>query len=67
MVTCLGGWVLSQMDVAGSIAAKGRDQGRHASRAVNSLKVSQTHPAGDVVSIQWPGGAGREHLCLGAP
>ena len=46
-----GGWVLSQMDVAGSIAAKAVTKGRHATVAVNSMKFLKPIHAGDVVSI----------------
>jgi len=46
-----GGWVLSQMDIAGGIMAARRSQGRVATVAVDSMTFKQPIKVGDVVSI----------------
>jgi len=46
-----GGWVLSQMDIAGGIVAARRAQGRVATVAVNAMKFHQPIRVGDLVSI----------------
>ncbi len=46
-----GGWVLSQMDIAGGIVAARRSQGRVATVAVDSMTFKQPIKVGDVVSI----------------
>jgi len=46
-----GGWVLSQMDIAGGIVAAQRASGRVATVAVNAMKFHQPIRVGDLVSI----------------
>jgi acyl-CoA thioesterase YciA len=46
-----GGWVLSQMDIAGSIAAVERAGGRVATVAVEAMTFHQPIKVGDIVSI----------------
>lgn len=46
-----GGWVLSQMDLAGAAVAKERAQGPVATVAVNSMKFHRPIEVGDLVSI----------------
>ncbi len=46
-----GGWVLSQMDIAGGIMAARRAKGRVATVAVDSMTFKQPIKVGDVVSI----------------
>lgn len=46
-----GGWVLSQMDIAGGIVAARQAQGRVATVAVNAMKFHQPIRVGDLVSI----------------
>ena len=46
-----GGWVMSQVDVAGSIPASRRARGRVATVAVNSFVFKQPVLIGDVVSF----------------
>jgi len=46
-----GGWVLSQMDVAGGILAFRRAQGRVVTVAVDAMQFHQPIRVGDVVSI----------------
>lgn len=46
-----GGWVLSQMDVAGGIVAARRAQGRVVTVAINAMTFHQPIRVGDVVSI----------------
>ena len=46
-----GGWVMSQVDIAGSIAAIRRARGRVATIAVNSFVFRQPVLVGDVVSF----------------
>src|SRR5690606_2682065 len=46
-----GGWVLSQMDIAGGIVAARRAQGRVATVAVDAMTFHQPIKVGDVVSI----------------
>lgn len=46
-----GGWVMSQVDVAGSIPAISRARGRVATVAVNSFVFKQPLFLGDVVSF----------------
>ena len=44
-----GGWILSQMDIAGGILAKEVAQGRTVTVAVNSMKFIQPVSVGDIV------------------
>jgi acyl-CoA thioesterase YciA len=46
-----GGWVMSQVDIAGSIPAIRRARGRVATVAVNSFVFRQPVMVGDVVSL----------------
>lgn len=46
-----GGWVMSQVDIAGSIPASRRARGRVATVAVNSFVFKQPVHIGDVVSF----------------
>ena len=46
-----GGWIMSQVDIAGSIAAVRIAQGRVATVAVNSFQFKQPVLVGDVVSF----------------
>jgi len=46
-----GGWVMAQVDVAGSIPALRRARGRIATVAVNSFLFKQPISVGDVVSF----------------
>ena len=46
-----GGWVMSQVDIAGSIPASVRARGRVATVAVNSFVFKQPVMIGDVVSF----------------
>jgi acyl-CoA thioesterase YciA len=46
-----GGWVMSQVDIAGSIPAIRRARGRVATVAVNSFVFKQSVMVGDVVSF----------------
>ncbi len=45
-----GGWILSQVDIAGSIAAIQRARGRVATVAVNSVEFHEPVFVGDIVS-----------------
>jgi acyl-CoA thioesterase YciA len=46
-----GGWVMSQMDIAGGIVASRRAQGRVATVAVTAMRFHQPIQVGDVVTI----------------
>lgn len=46
-----GGWVLSQMDIAGGIAAGERAQGRVATVAVNAMSFIRPVNVGDVLCV----------------
>ena len=46
-----GGWVLSQMDVAGGIVAARRAQGRVATVAISDMTFHEPIKVGDVVTI----------------
>ena len=46
-----GGWVMAQVDIAGSIPALRRARGRVATVAVNSFQFKQAVSVGDVVSF----------------
>ena len=46
-----GGWVLSQMDIAGGIVAARRAQGRVVTVAVDAMTFHQPIKVGDIVSI----------------
>jgi acyl-CoA thioesterase YciA len=46
-----GGWVMSQVDIAGSIPAIRRARGRVATVAVNSFVFRQAVMVGDIVSL----------------
>lgn len=46
-----GGWVLSQMDIAGGISAGTRAQGRVATVAVDAMKFIRPVRVGDVLCI----------------
>jgi len=45
-----GGWIMSQVDIAGSIAAYRRAQGRVVTVAVDSLQFHQPVLVGDLIS-----------------
>jgi len=49
--TIFGGWVMSQVDVAGSVAAWERAQGRIVTVAVNSFVFKEPVFVGDLVSF----------------
>jgi len=44
-----GGWILSQMDIAGGILAKEESQGRVVTIAVNAMKFIRPVRVGDIV------------------
>lgn len=46
-----GGWVLSQMDIAGGIAAGQRAQGRVATVAINAMSFIRPVNVGDVLCV----------------
>ena len=46
-----GGWVLSQMDIAGGVAASRIAQGRTVTVAVEAMKFHRPVAVGDVVSL----------------
>jgi len=46
-----GGWVMSQVDIAGGFAAMQRARGRIATVAVNAFQFKQPISVGDVVSF----------------
>lgn len=46
-----GGWVLSQMDIAGGIAAGQRAQGRVATIAIEAMKFIKPVHVGDVLCV----------------
>ena len=46
-----GGWIMSQVDIAGSVPASRRARGRTATVAVNSFVFKQPVLVGDVVSF----------------
>lgn len=46
-----GGWIMSQVDVGGSVAASRRAHGRVATVAVNSFTFAQPVFVGDLISI----------------
>ena len=46
-----GGWVLSQMDIAGGIVSGARARGRVATVAVDAMKFIRPVKVGDVLSI----------------
>ncbi len=46
-----GGWIMAQVDIAGSIPAMRRAQGRVATVAVNSFRFRKPVFVGDVVSL----------------
>jgi acyl-CoA thioesterase YciA len=46
-----GGWIMAQVDIAGSIPAIRRAKGRVATVAVNSFQFKQPVLVGDVVSL----------------
>ena len=46
-----GGWVMAQVDIAGSIPALRRARGRVATVAVNAFRFKQPISVGDVVSF----------------
>lgn len=45
-----GGWIMSQVDIAGSIAAMGRAQGRVVTVAVNAFQFKNPVFVGDLIS-----------------
>lgn len=60
-----GGWVLSQMDIAGGIVAGARAQGRVATVAVDAMKFIRPVKVGDVLCIYVKvGRIGRTSLAL---
>lgn len=46
-----GGWIMSQVDIGGSVVASRRAQGRIATIAVNSFTFAQPVFVGDLVSV----------------
>ena len=46
-----GGWVLSQMDIAGGVLASDRAQGRVVTVAIEAMRFHQPIAVGDVVSL----------------
>ncbi len=46
-----GGWVLSQMDIAGGLVSAKRAQGRVATVAVNAMKFIRPVKVGDILCI----------------
>jgi acyl-CoA thioesterase YciA len=46
-----GGWIMSQVDIAGSVPAARRERGRIATFAVNSFVFKQPVRVGDLVSF----------------
>ena len=46
-----GGWVLSQMDIAGGTIAARRSQGRVATVAIDAMTFKRPIAVGDIVSI----------------
>ena len=44
-----GGWLLSQMDIAGGLAAKGRSHSRIATVAIESMSFHQAVRVGEIV------------------
>jgi len=46
-----GGWIMSQVDIAGSVPAARRARGRTATVAVNSFAFKQPVLVGDLVSL----------------
>jgi acyl-CoA thioesterase YciA len=46
-----GGWIMSQVDIAGAIAAMHRARGRVVTVAVNSFTFKQPVSVGDIVSF----------------
>ena len=46
-----GGWIMSQIDIAGAVAAHKRAQGRVVTVAVNSIQFHQPVFVGDMVSF----------------
>ncbi|OYX42135.1 MAG: acyl-CoA thioesterase [Rhodobacterales bacterium 32-67-9] len=60
-----GGWVLSQMDIAGGIVAGARAKGRVATVAVDAMKFIRPVKVGDVLCIYVTiGRIGRTSLAL---
>jgi acyl-CoA thioesterase YciA len=60
-----GGWVLSQMDVAGGIVAYRRAQGRVVTVGVNAMTFHQPIRVGDVVAIYaWVKKVGRTSIAV---
>ena len=57
-----GGWVLSQMDLAGGAVAAQRAGGRVATVAVTAMTFHRPVLVGDEVSCYRRGGPGRPHL-----
>ena len=57
-----GGWVMAQVDIAGSIPALTRARGRVVTVAVNSFVFKQPLFMGDVVSFYAELGESRAHL-----
>jgi acyl-CoA thioesterase YciA len=45
-----GGWIMSQVDIAGSVVARRRAQGRIVTVAVNSFQFKQPAFVGDLIS-----------------
>lgn len=46
-----GGWIMSQVDIAGAVPARTRARGRVATVAVNSFSFKQAVSVGDIVSF----------------
>lgn len=61
-----GGWVLSQMDIAGSIPAVEEAGGRVATIAVNAMKFIRPVQVGDVLCVYtWVDRVGTTSLTIG--
>ena len=46
-----GGWLLSQMDLAGTIACKNNDSGKYVTVAIDKMKFKKHVSIGDLVKI----------------
>lgn len=46
-----GGWLLSQMDLAGTIASKNNDPGKYVTIAIDKMKFKKHVSIGDLVKI----------------
>ena len=57
-----GGWVMSQMDIAGAIAAVERAKGRVVTVAVEAMTFIAPVKVGDILCVYTTDRAGRQHL-----